>query len=149
MSAIQIFFEDVHPVKIKKNYLKTKVKELIAGESGKIGDISVIFCSDKYLYDINVKYLNHQFYTDIVTFDYVENDLISGDLFISLDRVKENAKNFEVEFIVELTRVVFHGILHLVGYKDKEEDDKVTMRKKEEFYLKEVDFSKLGYDTKI
>ena len=149
MNDIQLFFEDIHPIKIKKNYIKSKIRDLITNESKNLGNISLIFCSDKYLYDINVKYLNHQFYTDIITFDYVENDLISGDLFISLDRIKENAKNLNEEFIVELTRVVFHGVLHLVGYDDKEEADKKIMRKKEELYLSGVDIRRLKYDTKI
>jgi len=89
---------------------------------------------------MNRKYLEHDYYTDIITFDYVEGDIISGDLFISVDRVKENAAKFETTFLNELVRVIFHGVLHLAGYKDKTTSDEQLMRKKENFYLSEVDF---------
>ncbi|MCG6190746.1 rRNA maturation RNase YbeY [Maribellus maritimus] len=141
MSSIQFFFEDVDPVELKRSQLKEYVNSLILGELKSLGDISVIFCSDSYLLEINKKYLNHDYYTDIVTFDYVEDSVISGDLFISLDRVKENAETFHNKFVVELYRVVFHGVLHLVGYNDKTKAEQFEMRQKENFYLSEVDFS--------
>lgn len=143
MSSINFFFEDTKSIKIKKSYLKTKVKSLVLNELYTPGDISVVFCSDKYLLKINKEYLNHDYYTDIVTFNYVEDSVISGDLFISIDRVKENAETFHSKFVVELYRVVFHGILHLVGYNDKSEEEQKLMRNKEDFYLSEVDFSEL------
>lgn len=143
MSNIQIFFEDIEPLKIKKIHLKRKIKSLILNETYTPGDISIIFCSDDYLHAINKKYLEHDYYTDIVTFNYVEDSVISGDLFISINRVKENAKTFQSKFVVELYRVVFHGILHLVKYNDKTDAEQKQMRNKEDYYLSEVDFSGL------
>jgi rRNA maturation RNase YbeY len=95
----------------------------------------LIFCSDEYLLDVNKKYLNHDYYTDIITFDYVEDKIISGDIFISSDRVRENANQFNVSFEMELFRIIIHGILHLLGYKDKTKKDKSLMTEKENFYL--------------
>lgn len=141
MSSINFFFEDVRPFKYKKKPIKNQVKFLILNELYIPGDISVIFCSDEYLLGINKQYLNHNYYTDIVTFNYVEDSVISGDLFISLDRVRENAETFESKFVVELYRVVFHGVLHLIGYNDKTDAEKIQMRQKEDYYLSEVDFS--------
>jgi rRNA maturation RNase YbeY len=103
-----------------------------------VGDISIIFCSDDYLLDINKQYLNHDYYTDIITFDYVEKNVISGDLFISMDRVVENAKQYEIPVLKELYRVVFHGVLHLVGFNDKSKEEKRTMTRKENQYLEKV-----------
>lgn len=143
MSNIQIFFEDIEPLKIKKIHLKRKIKSLILNEMYTPGDISIIFCSDDYLHAINKKYLEHDYYTDIVTFNYVEDSVISGDLFISINRVKDNAKTFQSKFVVELYRVVFHGILHLVKYNDKTDAEQKQMRNKEDYYLSEVDFSGL------
>lgn len=143
MSNIQIFFEDIEPLKIKKIHLKRKIKSLILNETYTPGDISIIFCSDDYLHAINKKYLEHDYYTDIVTFNYVEDSVISGDLFISINRVKDNAKTFQSKFVVELYRVVFHGILHLVKYNDKTDAEQKQMRNKEDYYLSEVDFSGL------
>lgn len=143
MSKIQVFFEDIQPLKINKNHIKNKVKDLIEKELYESGDISVILCSDKYLLEINQEYLNHDYYTDIITFNYVEGSVISGDLFISVDRIKENAKIFTSLFIKELYRVIFHGVLHLIGYNDKTDNEKKIMRGKEDFYLSEVDFKGL------
>lgn len=141
MSSINFFFEDVRPFKQKKKPIKKYVKSLILNELCVLGELSVIFCSDQYLLNINKQYLNHDYYTDIVTFNYVEDSVISGDLFISLDRVRENAETFETKFVVELYRVVFHGVLHLIGYNDKTDAEKMQMRQKEDYYLSEVDFS--------
>lgn len=139
-STVQIFFEDIPSLKIKKSILNSHINGLILNELKQIGDITLVFCSDNYLLDINKQYLNHDYYTDIVTFDYGENSVISGDLFISIDRVKENADIFNTSFQRELFRVVFHGILHLIGYNDKTEEEKREMRYKEDYYLGEVDF---------
>jgi rRNA maturation RNase YbeY len=141
VSSINFFFEDVRPFKQKKKPIKEYVKSLILNELYVLGELSVIFCSDRYLLNINKQYLNHDYYTDIVTFNYVEDSVISGDLFISLDRVRENAETFETKFVVELYRVVFHGVLHLIGYNDKTDEEKMQMRQKEDYYLSEVDFS--------
>jgi len=141
MNSIDFYFEDVNPIQIHKKVLILHLNSLIKNELKKTGDISVIFCSDNYLLKMNKDYLDHDYYTDIITFDYVEEDRISGDLFISLDRVKENAEKFETTVIHELYRVVFHGILHLVGYKDKSKEEQKLMKKKENYYLEEVDFN--------
>jgi len=109
--------------------------QLVKHENKELGDITVVFCSDEYLLDYNRKYLNHDYYTDIITFDYSTMNIISGDLFISTDRVRDNALAFEVDFFNELSRVLFHGVLHLCGYKDKSDSDQIVMREKENFYL--------------
>lgn len=101
----------------------------------KEGDISYIFCDDEYLLEKNINYLNHNTLTDIISFDYTMGKLISGDVFISVDRVKENANDFQVSFEDELHRVMIHGILHFCGYKDKTQEEKQLMRKKEDYCL--------------
>jgi len=101
-------------------------------ESKKIGEISFVFASDEYLLRLNRRYLNHDYYTDILTFDYSEGDVISGDIFISVDRVRENAGLFNVEVEKEFLRVMVHGLLHLFGYSDAEEGEKMIMRAKED-----------------
>lgn len=143
MNSINFFFEDVKPISIHKKILSLHLKYLIKNELRNSGDLSVIFCSDDYLLQMNKDYLDHDYYTDIITFDYVEGEIISGDLFISIDRVRENAKNLEVNLIHELYRVVFHGTLHLVGYKDKTEEEAKLMRDKENYYLNRVDFNEM------
>jgi len=104
-------------------------------EGKSVTEISYIFCSDVYLHQMNLEYLNHDTYTDIITFDYTENSVVSGDIFISIDRVMENANKFNTTFLNELSRVIIHGVLHLVGYKDKSTEQKQVMRSKEDFYL--------------
>ncbi len=141
MSSIDLFFEDIQPFPIHNNHIQNYINKLIVSELKECGDISVIFCSDEYLLKMNKQYLNHDYYTDIITFDYVEEDIISGDLFISFDRISDNLKEFDNELIKEVYRVVFHGVLHLVGYKDKSDDEQKIMTEKENFYLSEVDFS--------
>lgn len=106
-----------------------------------LGDISIIFCSDDYILNVNEKYLDHHYYTDIITFNYNEGDTISGDLFISIDSVKDNANFFNTEFRDELDRVMVHGILHLIGYDDHTDADQEEMTSKENFYLNLRDFS--------
>ncbi|WP_346855982.1 rRNA maturation RNase YbeY [uncultured Draconibacterium sp.] len=140
MNEIEFFFEDYSPVNFFKDTLVNRVKFLINKEIKELGTISVIFCSDKYLLEINKQYLDHHYYTDIITFDYVEENVISGDLFISLDRINENANEYLTTFIRELYRVVFHGVLHLIGYNDKTDKEQEEMTEKENYYLGEVDF---------
>ena len=113
------------------NWVAVSIKRLRFRE----GDISVIFCSDDYLKQININYLNHHYYTDIITFDYSDNKIISGDLFVSIDRVKENAEINNENFNKEICRVIIHGILHLCGYKDKTSKEKEEMRKLEDSFL--------------
>lgn len=137
---MEFFFEDFIAFNFNEKVLVERVNRLIVREKGVIGELSVIFCSDDYLLDVNKQYLNHNYYTDIITFDYVEDNKISGDLFISVDRIKENAKEYSVELLKELYRVVFHGVLHLVGYNDKSDQEQLIMTEKENYYLSEVDF---------
>jgi probable rRNA maturation factor len=140
---IEIFYEDIRPIKIRKRHIINSIKDLISKELKNVGDISVILCSDKYLLNINIEYLQHNYFTDIITFNYVDGDVISGDLFISIERVKENSNEYYTSLIKELYRVIFHGVLHLIGYNDKTVDEKKLMREKEDFYLSEVDFSEI------
>jgi rRNA maturation RNase YbeY len=102
----------------------------------KAGDLCFIFCSDLFLLDMNKKHLNHDYYTDVITFDYTADNVVSGDIFISVERIDENARKFGVSFNHELSRVMYHGVLHLCGYDDKQKDEKRTMREKEDFYIK-------------
>lgn len=122
---------------ILKNKRKRKkwINNTIINENTKLGNINYIFCSDEQLLKINIEYLNHDFYTDIITFDYRENDIISGDIFISIDRIKENSNINKSNFEEELNRVLVHGILHIIGYKDKSIEDSKLMREKENYYL--------------
>lgn len=143
MSKVELFYEDIKPLKLQKSHIEKYIKNLINSEIKKVGDISLILCSDNYLLNINIEYLKHNYYTDIITFNYVEGDIISGDLFISVDRVKENSTEFNTSLIKELYRVIFHGILHLIGYNDKTEEEQKIMRGKEDLYLGEVDFSEI------
>lgn len=107
------------------------IEAIIESEDFTEGEVNYIFCDDEYLHKINVEYLDHDTLTDIISFDYTIGNLISGDIFISIERVKENAKEYEVSFEKELLRVMSHGILHYCGYKDKSEDDSNLMRQKE------------------
>lgn len=111
------------------------LKLVAESEIRKIGDIAIIFCSDNYILDINVKYLQHDYFTDIITFDYCEGSVLSGDLFISIDSVRENATLYGAEFKDELNRVIVHGVLHLIGYDDHTEEEQKIMREKENYYL--------------
>ena len=112
--------------------LKKWILEVVKLHGRRPGRLSYLFCSDEYIYDANVKFLGHDTYTDIITFDSVEADIISGDILISIDRVGENAKKFEVSFEHELHRVIIHGVLHLLGFKDKSDSEAAQMHKKEE-----------------
>ncbi|MDP2089245.1 MAG: rRNA maturation RNase YbeY [Flavobacteriaceae bacterium] len=112
------------------------IENIIIDYGFRVGDISYIFCDDEYLLQINQQYLNHDDLTDIISFDYSENKVISGDIFISIERVKENANQFKVDFHQELLRVMCHGILHFLGFRDKNEEDKKEMRKNEEICIK-------------
>ncbi len=130
------YFTQDTDFKFKSKRLTSQWLKLVAqAESKKLGAVSVIFCSDNYLLDINKKYLNHDYFTDIITFDYCEGDLISGDLFISIDSVKNNSEFYKSCFEDELNRVIVHGVLHLIGYDDHTESDVAVMRSKEDFYL--------------
>lgn len=138
--AIHLFEEDIS-IKIKnKLNLKRWIKATILAEKKSLGELNYIFCNDEYLHEMNVEYLNHDTLTDIITFDNSEvKDEITGDIFISVDRIVDNASKFEVSIEDELHRVMVHGVLHLIGYKDKKKEEKETMRFKENFYLNKRD----------
>lgn len=107
------------------------IENIITAEGCTLGEINYIFCNDEYLYKINVEFLQHDTFTDIISFDYTLGKTISGDIYISIDRVKENAEKFSVTFDNELHRVMIHGVLHYLGIKDKTEEEKKEMRNKE------------------
>ena len=135
-STIHFFYEDVdfHFTTIRKT--KTWLKEVVKAENRALGELNYIFCSDGFLANVNLQYLHHNTLTDIITFDTSEDvGCIEGEIFISIDRVKENALNFKASFEDELHRVMVHGVLHLVGYSDKTSQQKRIMRKKEDAYL--------------
>ena len=111
------------------------LKQVAVAEGRSVGDISIIFCSDNYLLDVNKKYLQHDYFTDIITFDYCEGSVLSGDLFISVDSVRENASFYGASFEDELNRVIVHGVLHLIGYDDHTDEEIAVMRSKENTYL--------------
>lgn len=135
------FFDEGVVSKLKqKRLLKTWIKEVVDSYGYSVGEISYIFCSEDYILDINRKYLCHDYFTDIITFDYTEGDVISGDLFISIDTVKSNAEILEVDFIDELHRVIIHGILHLCGFKDKTLKEETEMRAAEDSALRLLEY---------
>ncbi len=132
---VRYFCEDCD-FKFRHKALNNAWYRLVAGsETRKLGDINVIFCSDRYILDVNVKFLGHDYFTDIITFDYCEGNVLSGDLFISVDSVRENALYYETEFEDELNRVLVHGVLHLIGYDDHTDEQTAVMRSKEDYYL--------------
>ena len=132
---ISYFFEDTD-FQFKKKTLNNKWLRLVAeSEIRRVGQINIIFCSDNYILDVNQQFLQHDYFTDIITFDYCEGDVLSGDLFISVDTVRENAIEYGTEFEDELNRVIVHGVLHLIGYDDHCDEDIAQMRKKEDYYL--------------
>ena len=132
---ISYFFEDT-PFQFKNKTINNKWLRLVAeSEIRRIGQINIIFCSDNYILDVNQQYLQHDYFTDIITFDYCEGDKLSGDLFISVDTVRENSIEYGTEFQDELNRVIVHGVLHLIGYDDHSDVDVEMMRKKEDYYL--------------
>ncbi|MBT4881452.1 MAG: rRNA maturation RNase YbeY [Flavobacteriales bacterium] len=114
------------------------LSNVIKEEGKEIGELVYVLCKDEYLLEKNIQFLNHDTLTDVITFDYCENDLINGDILISTDRVEENAKTYKVNYLTELHRVMVHGLLHLLGYKDKKEKDAKTMREKENYYLNKI-----------
>lgn len=114
-----------------KMRVKKWITEVIKAQGKRVGEIGYLFCDDDYLIEVNMSYLNHDTYTDIITFDYVEGDYISGDILISVERVEENSKTFNTTFDQELHRVIIHGILHLLGQGDKTEVEAMEIRNKE------------------
>ena len=130
--------EDNSYVLPAKRKVKSWLKNSIEHQKMSIGTINVVFCSDQHLLGINIEYLNHDYYTDIITFNYCEAKLISGDLFISIDRIKDNSKNKKLLFVNELHRVIIHGVLHLCGFNDKTKAEKKEIRQMEDYFLNKI-----------
>lgn len=132
MGVIRFFSEDINFSLPQKLQTKSWINLIINSEGALLNDLNIIFCSDDYLHKLNLQYLQHDDYTDILTFDKIEEiGKVSGDIFISIERVKENADNLNHEFILELKRVIIHGIFHLLGYEDKHKNQKKIMTQKE------------------
>lgn len=132
---VRYFSEDTKFI-FKNKLANNRWLKFVAGSEIKtLGDVSIIFCSDNYILDVNIRYLNHDYFTDIITFDYCDGNRLSGDLFISVDSVKENSVEFGTDFDEELHRVIVHGLLHLIGYDDHTPEEQIIMRAKEDYYL--------------
>ena len=131
---INYFFENIDSIEISDKFSPWLIN-LIASENKKIGEITYIFSDDEYILKINQDYLQHDFYTDVITFDYVKGKNISGDIFVSLPRISDNAKMLNKSFEKEFLRVLAHGVLHLCGYKDKSAEEISLMRTKEDHYI--------------
>lgn len=132
---IDFLYENINFELEQKEKITAWIEKIIADKKAKYHAITYIFCDDSFLHQINMEYLNHDTYTDIISFDYSEKKdilTISGDLFISIERIKDNAQNLSISFEKEVLRVMIHGILHLLGYKDESLEDEKTMRKEEE-----------------
>lgn len=121
-----------------EDYISKWITDAIISEKHKLEEINYVFCDDEYLHKLNVEFLKHDTLTDIISFDYSVGKIIQGDIFISVERVVENAKEFKASFDEELQRVIIHGILHYCGYKDKTDDDAKVMREKENHYLSQL-----------
>ena len=129
---VTIDFEDTEILDLVPEFFVLWLSEVCGFHSFELGDVALVFCSDSYLLKMNKEHLDHDFFTDIITFDYTEERVVSGDLFISVDRVRDNANTFKTMFHVELNRVVVHGVLHLLGFGDKTDIEASRMRKLEE-----------------
>ena len=135
---VNLFFEEVEILGLDPEFFISWLSDCCDAEGKSLEEVNLIFCSDEYLLQKNIEFLQHDYYTDIITFDYCQGDLIMGDLFISKDRVIDNAHTNGVSFENELNRVIVHGVLHLCGYKDKSVDEEKLMRSKEDFYLDRI-----------
>lgn len=132
------FYFETNTKLTNRRLLKRFLKDMLESEKGNVSNIVFIFCSDSFLLDINIRHLKHNYYTDIITFEFdsVRTGMTDGEIYISVERVLENSKKFKTIFEEELYRVIIHGVLHLCGYKDKKPPEKMLMRKKEDFYIK-------------
>ena len=143
MPAINFFSEQIRFKLSNPKKTTSWIKSVIKKEGCDLNSLNYIFCSDDYLKEINVQYLNHKTYTDIITFNYnPAKGEIEGEIYISVDRVRDNAKTFENDFQTELHRVIIHGVLHLIGFNDKTKREKAAMREKEDTYLSLLKISK-------
>ena len=135
MNSISFHNEGVNTKTPSKRLLKAWIKEFVSNHGKKVGELAFVFCSDEKILEINQNFLQHDYYTDIITFDYSEGEVISGDIFISVERVLENAASHQVDYNTELLRVLSHGVLHLIGFQDKEEKKKVEMTRNEDLCM--------------
>lgn len=143
MNSISFHSEGVKAKTPSKRLLKAWIKEFVANHSKKVGELAFVFCDDEKILEVNRNFLQHDYYTDIITFDYCEGDIVSGDIYISVERVQENAVIHEVDYNTELLRVLAHGVLHLIGFQDKEVKSQKEMRKNEDLCIS-VFFSKFA-----
>lgn len=132
---MEFLCEDIEFELQNSSKIEKWIEECVELEEKEIGEITFIFCSDNYILEINKEHLQHDYFTDIITFDYCIEDIINGDMFISIDTVKDNSIRFDQTFENELHRVIIHGILHLIGYNDSDDKEQATMTQKENFYL--------------
>ncbi|MFH0865379.1 MAG: rRNA maturation RNase YbeY [Bacteroidota bacterium] len=136
--SVNFFFEKTSFRIKKKTIIASWIKTIVTHEKKRTGTICFIFCDDSSLADINTQYLNRENYTDVIAFDYSEGNRVSGDIYISIERVEENAGKFKIPFIEELFRVMAHGVLHLTGYSDSDRSEKLDMTLKENIYIKDI-----------
>ena len=135
MNSISFHNEGVNTKTPSKRHLKAWIKEFVSFHGKKVGEIAFVFCTDQKILTVNQDFLQHDYYTDIITFDYCEGDIVSGDIFISVERITENALLHGVEYNTELLRVLSHGILHLIGFQDKNPKMKKEMTKNEDLCI--------------
>jgi rRNA maturation RNase YbeY len=135
MNSISFHNEGTKPKTPSKRLLKAWIKEFVGNHGKKVGELAFVFCSDEKILEVNQNFLQHDYYTDIITFDYCEGDFVSGDIYISVERVQENAISHQVGYNNELLRVLAHGVLHLIGFQDKEENMKAEMTKNEDLCM--------------
>lgn len=137
MALIRFNYADVKTIPVNsKKELKAFINEMFFEEKVVLDSLNYVFCSDEYLLELNKSYLNHDYFTDIITFDLSKDEGVIGEIYISVDRVKENAISHSDDFRSEMLRVIFHGALHLIGYKDKMKSEITLMREKEDYYLR-------------
>lgn len=132
---IEYFSEEVSMPDFNQADVNDWIATIIENHKKELGEITVIFCSDDYILKVNREYLSHDYFTDIITFDYCEGSLVNGDLFISLDTVLDNSKDFETGYDNELMRVIIHGVLHLIGFNDKTDTEQEEMTRQENISL--------------
>ena len=135
MNSISFHNEGVKPKTPSKRLLKAWIKEFVENHGKKAGELAFVFCSDEKILEVNQNFLKHDYYTDIITFDYCAGEIITGDIYISVERVLENAVLHKVEYEIELLRVLAHGVLHLIGFQDKTENEKFEMTKNEDLCI--------------